>query len=129
LQKPVKIQLQKNWVISKSFNNSSSISIYQAHEQNNAIVKGSGGAIGLTENPVAFKRWMVAGPEMARALQEFEDQISVYHHAGEKVYEHHDQGLATQKSFQRHVNNLVSTFSEMDPLKMNPKYIWCKVLE
>ncbi len=44
----------------------------QAHEQNNETVKGPGGAVGLTENPAAFGRWMVAGPEQARLLQEFE---------------------------------------------------------
>jgi len=46
-----------------------------SREQNNKLVKGSGGAVGLTENPKAFKRWMVAGPEQARLLIEFEDQF------------------------------------------------------
>jgi hypothetical protein len=40
--------------------------IDQAHEQNNAIVKGDGGAIGLTEDPAALRRWMVAGPKISR---------------------------------------------------------------
>ena len=43
----------------------------QAHEQNNATVKGSGAAVGLIENPRAFNRWMVAGPEQARLINEF----------------------------------------------------------
>ncbi|KAG0727160.1 hypothetical protein GWK47_004058 [Chionoecetes opilio] len=30
------------------------------------------GAVGLTENPTAFKKWMIAGPEQARILTEFE---------------------------------------------------------
>ena len=38
------------------------------------IVKGSGGAIGLTGNPGALRRWMVAGPEIARITTEFEEQ-------------------------------------------------------
>lgn len=46
--------------------------IDQAHEQNNALVKGSGGAVELTENPSAFRKWMLAGPEQARLLREFE---------------------------------------------------------
>ena len=33
----------------------------RAHEQNNAAVKGDGGAVGLTENPAALHRWMVSG--------------------------------------------------------------------
>ena len=50
----------------------SGIAIAQAHEQNNASVKGDGGAVGLTENPAALRRWMVSGPEMARLIGEFE---------------------------------------------------------
>jgi hypothetical protein len=32
----------------------------QIHEQQNALVKGDGGIIGITENEVALRRWMVA---------------------------------------------------------------------
>ena len=39
----------------------SAIAINHAHEQNNAVVKADGGAIGLTQNPRALLRWMVAG--------------------------------------------------------------------
>ena len=49
----------------------SSIQIDQAHEQNNACIKGDGGAVGLTDNPAAFRRWMIAGPETARVIEEF----------------------------------------------------------
>lgn len=31
------------------------------------IIKGNGGAVGLTEILTALRRWMVAGPEIARA--------------------------------------------------------------
>ena len=41
------------------------ITIDQSHEQNNAYIKGDGGAVGLTDNPDALQRWMVAGPEVA----------------------------------------------------------------
>ena len=41
------------------------IATEQAHEQNNAAVKGDGGAAGLTENPEALQRWM----ELLRNLQ------------------------------------------------------------
>ena len=37
----------------------SAIALDQAHEQNNAFVKGDGEAVGLTENPAALHRWMV----------------------------------------------------------------------
>jgi len=62
-----------HWVINKTSNRFSAIPIDQPHEQNNAVVKGSGGAVGLTENPVAFKKWMISGSEQARLSKEFED--------------------------------------------------------
>ena len=36
------------WVIRKTTNHFSAMPIDQCHEQNNKIVKGSGGAVGLT---------------------------------------------------------------------------------
>jgi len=42
----------------------SSIPIYLAHEHNNACIKGDCGAVGLTDNLAAFRRWMIAGPEV-----------------------------------------------------------------
>ena len=35
--------------------------IDEGHEHNNAMIKGDGGAVGLTENPSALQRWMVSG--------------------------------------------------------------------
>lgn len=117
LSRPVQESFRKCWVISKSSNTYSSIPIDQAHEQNNASVKGSGGAVGLTESPVAFRRWMVAGTETARVLQEFESQLKGETNVDEKN-KHHEQGLSTQKTFQSHVKNLVSTIPEMgNPFK------------
>ncbi len=43
---------------------STSSTLDHAHEQNNACVKGDGGAVGLTQNVTALQRWMVAGPEI-----------------------------------------------------------------
>ena len=44
-----------HWVLSKTGNPFSAIAIDQAHEQENKKVKTTGGAVGLTENPVAFR--------------------------------------------------------------------------
>ena len=46
---------QGNWVLSKTGNPFSAIAIDQAHEQENKKVKTTGGAVGLTENQVAFR--------------------------------------------------------------------------
>ena len=40
-------------------------SIDQAHEQSNVVIKGDGGAVGITEDPSALRRWMVAGQEVS----------------------------------------------------------------
>ena len=45
---------------------------HPTHEQGYANVKGEGGAVGLTDNPSALRRWMVAGPDFSRMIQEFE---------------------------------------------------------
>ena len=68
------------FTVNKSSKRFSAIAIDQAHEQNNAIVKGDGGAVGLrrlTENPSALRRWMVSGPEIARVVNEFENEMKV----------------------------------------------------
>ena len=49
-----------NFVNHKSRIDFSAMAIDQTHEQNNAVNKGDGGAIGLTEYPAALRRWMVA---------------------------------------------------------------------
>ena len=53
------------------------ITIDYAHEQNNATVKGDGGAAGLTENPSVLRRWTVSGPDVARVVVELEESMTV----------------------------------------------------
>ena len=48
------------------------IPVHQAHEQNNACSKRDGGAVGLTDNPSALQRWLVAGPEVTALIKDFE---------------------------------------------------------
>ena len=47
-------------------------------------------------NPSAFRKWMIAGPEQAQLLKEFE----------------HEEGFSTQKAFNQR-QHLVKTISEM----------------
>ena len=60
------------FVVQKTTRTFSAIAIDQAHKQNNAIVKGNCGAVGLAENASALQHWMVSGPEMARIIEEFQ---------------------------------------------------------
>jgi len=77
-------------------------------------VKGVGGAIGLTQNPSACRRWMLSGPEMARLLEQFEEEC--IHGDNTEMFSnlhHHEQGLSTQKTFQQQVMNLAETIKRM----------------
>ena len=57
-----------HFVVKKTAHSFSRIPTDQAHEQNNASVEGEGGAVGLTQNPAALRKWTVLGPEVARLL-------------------------------------------------------------
>ena len=43
----------------------SSIALNQAHEQCNALVKGAGGVVDLTNNPGALRQRMIPGSEIS----------------------------------------------------------------
>ena len=102
--------LKGNFAVKKSRRVFSAVAIDQAHEQNNASVKGDGGAVGLTENPAALRCWMVSGPEMALVIGEFEGSICKMQGTD---YRHHDQKQHTQMAFVRDVKSLSTTVVEM----------------
>ena len=97
-----------SFVVHKTKRLFSSIALDHAHEQVNAVVKGEGGAVGLTENPAALRRWMVAGPELARMVEEFEGVISA-----SESQNHHENKPAIQSAFAKDVVSLVSSFEEL----------------
>lgn len=45
----------------------------QAHEQAHAVIKGGGGAVGITDDPSALKRWMVAGSGVSQFVAQYEE--------------------------------------------------------
>ena len=61
--------LNGSFVVHKTSRKFSGIALDQAHEQLNDLIKGDGGAVGLTENPSALLRWVIAGPEIARVIE------------------------------------------------------------
>ena len=110
----VRDDLQKCWVVAKTEKPFSCKPIDQAREQNNAIVKGSGGAVGLTESPTAFKRWMVSGPEFARLLGEFQVQYIVENGPdAEKSLKHHESGNSAQRTFRTQVLKLADAMKAL----------------
>ena len=91
------------FVVHKTRNKFSGLAIDQAHEQNNALAKSYCGAVGLTENPGALRRWMVAGPEMSRLCKKFE---TLYLCRPDTTDGHHEQTKSTQHFFHQHVTSI-----------------------
>jgi hypothetical protein len=107
----VKIEFLKgNFVVHKSNREFSALAIDQAHEHANAVIKGEGGAIGVTEDPSALRRWMVAGPEVSQLVSTYE-KISEGKDVNEE--QHHEETAHVQKTFLERVTKLHSTISEM----------------
>ena len=61
------------------------------------------------QNPKAMLRWMVAGPEIARAITEFDTNYMMSIKRGSQQERHHEHTLYTQTSFARDMNALVDT--------------------
>ena len=66
-------------------------------------MKGDGGAVGLTEDPAALRRWMVSGPEISRLVSQFEDGSCRRRNADDK---HHDDSDSMQRDFLTKVKRL-----------------------
>ena len=98
-----------NFTVTKSKKKCSAISIDHAHEQLNAQIKGDGGAVGITENDAALARWVIAGPEMFRILNEFEGHVD----STSDDSQHQDQKPVNQKRFQTDVQSLLAVFEDI----------------
>lgn len=85
-----------HFVVQKSYRAFSSIPIDQAHEQNNKVVKGDGGAIGLTEN--ACK----SSEELTKKKQSEGSDLR-----------HHEQIIGVQATFQKQVKALCAIIEDM----------------
>jgi hypothetical protein len=97
-----------HFVTQKTGNLFSMMAHDHVHEQQNAVVKGDGGIIGITENETALRRWMVAGPETARVISEVHNQ-----HSGARNSPHHEQIPSAQSRFATHVQSMVKAFNEL----------------
>ena len=74
-------------------------------------MKGTAGVTDLMQNPKAMLRWMVAGPEIAGAITEFDTNCMMSIKRGSQQERHHEHTLSTQTSFARDMNALVETIS------------------
>ena len=113
---------QGNFVVHKSDRNFSAMTIDQAHEQNTTVIKGDGGAIGVTEDPSALRRWMVAGPEISRLVANYETVSGTKD--AKKNNRHHEQTETVQRAFFEKVKQLTKVMEEMgNPFEEESGYL------
>ena len=102
-----------NFVLQKTDNPFSAIALDQGHKQNNAIIKGAGGVVGLLTPDMesALRRWEVAGPDVSRLISEYEN-IHGLNSEGLKG-KHHEDYLSFQKVFFKDVTNVYNSFIDI----------------
>ena len=101
------------FVVHKTERPFSSIALDHAHDKLNSEVKEEGGAVGLTDNPAVFGRWMVGRPEVAWMTKEFEDSAPA-----PSINIIHEQTPVIQAAFAKDVLNVVSSFEDLgNPFK------------
>lgn len=98
------------FVFNRTTRNFSSLAIDRNHKQHNAVLKGEGGIIGKFDNHNALLRWMVAGPEIAAIIREFEAEFQLHHETDSNL--HHEQSDTFQFNFVNNVKSLLSCFKE-----------------
>ena len=92
----------------------------QAQEQNNAIIKGVGGAVALLSKDMdsALRRWEVAGPEVYGLLEEHERLYNIT--SNENKGKHHEDYTEFQKTFFNDTQKLFFCFNEIrNPFEEN----------
>ena len=98
------------WTVTKTAKKFSSIAIDQSHEQLNKLIKGNGGAIGLTHSEEALTKWLTAAPVLSQMLQDFEAHLSsAPSFDDDDDFQHHEHSSSYQKEFQKDVKNLFDT--------------------
>ena len=100
--------LKGHFVTQKTCHKFSMMAHVKIHEQLNAIVKGDGGVISITENESALRRRMIAGTEIARVISE----ISMNSKLKSEIY-YHEQIPSIQSGFATNVRNVVDVFNDM----------------
>ena len=103
-----RIQCNDSSVVQKTKILFLSITLDHAHEQVNAIVKGEGGALGLSEKPTSLRGWVVGSSELAQMVDEFNKVILI-----SESQNHHENRTAIQNDFPKDVANQVSSFAEL----------------
>ena len=100
--------MKGNFVTQKTGNKFSAMAHDQVHKQLNAMVKGDGGVIGITNKDKTLRRQSVAGPETARVLSEY---TPFYGAKFDNI--HHEQSPSVKKkTFAENVKKECLVFEE-----------------
>ena len=81
--------------------------IDQAHDQSN------GGIIGVTEDPSALRRWMIAGPEVSQLFAQYEIASEAKETVVHTITNHHEHTPKAQQVFLERVEKLFQVFTDM----------------
>ena len=69
----------------------------------------------MTQNPTAFRRWVLSSLELSRLLVEFEEQyINDGDPENPENFENHEQGFSAQKTFQKQVSSVTDVMRQME---------------
>ena len=101
------------FVIQKTIKPFSAVALGQAHEQDNAIIKGVGGAVSLLSKDMdsALRRWKVAVPEVSRLLEKYEQLYNIT--SNENKGKHRKDYTEFQKTFFSNTQKLFFCFNEI----------------
>lgn len=66
------------------------------------------GIVGLTEDPDVFLEWRLSAPEIARIVNQFEQNLHLDN--SDQYNTHHTETESSETSFRRHVDSLVEVF-------------------
>ena len=92
--------MKGRFTVQKTSRYFSRISDDQAHEQNNKIVKGNGGAIGIFDSPVSLTKWMISGPDIALMISIFEED-AIHSKPESPEYKHHENMESFENRFRK----------------------------
>lgn len=104
------------FTVPKSQSPFSAIAINQVHEQNNPSLKEEGGAVSLSQDPEAFRRWSLEETEMSRLIAKFESSMEARQSMQSKEMRHHETTSSIQKTFARQVSSLIKVITDIGNL-------------
>ena len=74
------------------------------------MIKGEGGAVGLSEHPAALWCWIISGPDISRVVTEFEE---AFIKSNAEDIRHHEHIPGVPNRFSKDFRALVDTTEEM----------------